>query len=119
MGIFPTAEAAFQAYKNLEDSTYITNQLTAKTPQVSVFLGNIIKPKTEWNENKVTILETILHLKFDQHADIRESLLSTGLRPLIDCTKYSLNNDLPVNILGNLLVKIRNKYYENLHNSSF
>lgn len=72
-----------------------------------------IKAEFEKNfdNNKIEVIKEILQLKFDQNPNIRKNLINTGLRPLVyNSNKNTTNNK---NILGKILTKIRNKYYEN------
>jgi len=119
IGIFPTSESAFQAHKDLNNKEYVQNQLKAKSVLISKYIGSKIKPREDWDEVKVDIMEKILQLKFDQHEDIRENLLNTGLRPLVDHTKDDSfwgdgGDGSGHNMLGKILTRIRNKYYENI-----
>jgi predicted NAD-dependent protein-ADP-ribosyltransferase YbiA (DUF1768 family) len=82
-GTFPTAEAAFHAYKDPDNKTYVRKQELAFTPHISKRLGRSCKPPTDWDEKKDQIMYKILDLKFHQHESIFKNLLSTGLRPII------------------------------------
>jgi ribA/ribD-fused uncharacterized protein len=119
IGTFPTAEAAFQAHKNLEDKSYIQNQLKSNSPTVSKYLGNKVKVRSDWEEIKLEIMENIVKLKFEQHEDIRENLLSSGLRPIVEHTKDDSfwgdgEDGEGKNMMGKILTNIRNSYYEKL-----
>jgi ribA/ribD-fused uncharacterized protein len=119
IGTFPTAESAFQAHKDLNNIAHINSQLKVKTVLMAKHLGNKIIPREDWEEVKIGIMERILQLKFDQHDDIRENLLNTGLRPLVEHTKDDSfwgdgGDGSGQNNLGKILTKIRNRYYENM-----
>jgi len=119
IGIFANSEAALHAYKNLDDKEYVTSLINSKSGLISRYLGNQITPNTFWEENKIKIMENILRLKIEQNPIVKENLLKTGLRPLIEHTKddafWGDNGDgTGKNILGKLLSKIRNKYYEKM-----
>jgi hypothetical protein len=92
LGIFQTADEAFVEY-------------------------NKTFSKDELDEYKNMLYITTL--KFDQNDDIKKNLVNTGLRPFIYCTKNDdywgvVNLDvLGRNMLGKILVEIRNSYYEN------
>jgi ribA/ribD-fused uncharacterized protein len=112
-GNFPTAEAAFQAYKCPNDKEYVKSQENAISPIVSKHLGRICKLREDWYEVRVNILYNILEKKFEQHDDIREKLLNTGFRPIIEFNK---NNQIHSdkyknhNTTGILITKLRNKF---------
>ena len=99
MGIFPTVDSAYNAY--IEKYTFENNTDIENTKD------NI----------KIEIMTKILKLKFEQHSDLKENLLNTGLRILIEQCKEdyfwsSGYNGKGRNQLGIILMKIRNEYYE-------
>lgn len=67
---------------------------------------------------KIKIMTNILKIKFNTYKELYFKLVNTGLRPLIQYSNTDLfwsqnNNDEGSNNLGKILMKIRNKYYEN------
>jgi len=119
IGIFANAEAALHAYKNIEDKEFVNSLINAKSGLIARYIGNKTKPTLFWEENKIKIMENILHMKIQQNSIVKENLLNTGLRPLIEHTKddpfWGDNGDgTGKNNLGKLLTKIRNKYYEEI-----
>jgi protein-tyrosine phosphatase len=97
LGIFQNAKLAYEHY------------LKINSPP-----GFDIDEKT-----KIKIMTIILQKKFDTHCDIKENLLNTGLRPLIEHSKDDIfwsdgEDGKGKNILGKILIQIRNKYYEQL-----
>lgn len=119
IGTFSTSEAAFQAHKNLDNIEYVKDQLNTNTAVTARYLGNKIKIREDWDSVKVGIMEHIIQLKFDQNEEIRKNLLNTGLRPIVEHVKdddfWGDNGDgTGQNMLGKILTKIRNKYYETL-----
>ena len=117
IGTFPTAEAAIQAYKCIDDKEYVENQLNAETPFISKILGNKIRTPLNWQEIAPKISEKILQLKFKQHPNIKEALINTGLSKLTFHSKYDdfwgINETgKGENILGKQLYKLRNSYYK-------
>lgn len=108
IGTFSTAEAAFQAHKNLENKEYVNAQINSKTPSISKSIGKQINLRHDWPYVKDDIMKMVVKLKFQQNPDILENLLRTGLRPIIQHSKYE-NND---NKLGKILMNIRREYYE-------
>lgn len=117
LGTFPTSENAFQAYKKPNDLEYVEKQKCLK-PSYSKLLGNRVALRSDWEEVKNQIMYSILVCKFDQNPDIRENLISTGLRPLVEHTKYDSywgdgGDGSGNNVLGQLLMKLRNSYHLN------
>ena len=116
-GTFPTAEAAFNAYKNPENKKYVEKQIESLNPMISKRLGNSCNLRNDWDEIKYDIMYNILYNKYIQNKDIRLKLINTGLRPIILKTRsesyWGLNMDLEGdNKLGIILIKIRKKLYK-------
>lgn len=82
---YSCAASAFLASKtdNLEERKAIArmNADTAKQ-KYGTKLGD---PK--WEEHQTIIMDTIIHLKFQQHPDLAEKLVATGGRKLINGSK--------------------------------
>lgn len=117
LGTFPTAEAAFQAYKDPTNKDYVHKQETAENPVISKYLGNRCDLRYDWEGVKNIIMDKVLTLKFDQHPELKEKLLNTGFRPLIEHNKADdYWGDGPIgfgkNMFGKLLSKLRHRYYE-------
>lgn len=114
MGVFPTAESAFQAHKDPSNEEYVRKQESTFNPTVSKKLGKKII-REDWDEVKERIMYKILTLKFQQHDGIKQNLLNTGLRPIVECGPdpyWSNGKDgRGRNTIGKLLVKIRNRMY--------
>ena len=71
------------------------------------------------DKNKIKIMTHILKFKFDQNVNIYKNLINTSLRPLINHLKDDSFwgdgiNENGKNFLGKILIKLRNKYYEEL-----
>ena len=119
-GIFPTAEAAIQAYKNPTDLEYVAKQQNARTPIISINLGRKIL-REDWGSVCDKIMLRILKYKFDQHPILKENLLNTGLRPIIQHTRADDfwgdgGDGSGENKLGKLLMKLREHYYNQISN---
>jgi ribA/ribD-fused uncharacterized protein len=112
-GLFPTAEAAFQSFKS-DDINYINKQINSISPNFSKLLGNKVIVNKDWWCKAPEILFQILKLKFDQHKELVENLLKSGISPIVYHTKLDnilgdgYNNG--TNILGKCLVKLRSYY---------
>lgn len=113
-GTFPTAEACFQAFKDPNNNEYVERLVRARTPSIAKSIGSKSNIRSDWDQIKVQIMYNIIFHKFDQHEDIRQHLLRTGLRPLIEHTKYDLywgdgGDGSGKNVFGKLLTQLRNK----------
>ncbi len=117
---FPTAEVAIQAFKNPTEQGYVRKQCNALTPVISKNIGREIETSEEWIQNCDKILFKILKCKFDQHPDIRENLMNTGLKPIVQHTRGDSflgdgGDGSGENRLGLALTRLREYYYrENL-----
>ena len=108
---FPTAEAAYQAYKNPTDLEYVEKQVSAQNPKTSKTLGKGTNLRDNWEILKQDIMLEIVRSKFSQHDDIRQLLTETGLRIIIKCSKrISFWNITSENRMGKLLQKVRNEF---------
>jgi ribA/ribD-fused uncharacterized protein len=110
VGDFPTAEAALQAYKALDNNDYIKKQLHSRTPSVSKNMGSKIILSAEWYSNRKDIMKNIIENKFDQNDEIRNNLTQTGLRPIIE---QKGSHEFDNNMVGKILYEYRNKIYFN------
>lgn len=108
LGVFPTAEAAIQAYKDPNNKNYVNSQIHARAPLHSKHLGNKADVRKDWSKVREHLTLQILRLKFDQHPYLKENLISTGLSLIVHRAKGDTNGS---NILGKLLCRLRSKYY--------
>jgi ribA/ribD-fused uncharacterized protein len=116
--VFPTSEAAIQAYKNPLDKHYLDLQVKATSPIISKNLGRKVKIRDDWLEICVDIMYDILLNKFKQNKYLIPILTNTGLRPIVQHTRSDgfwgdgLRGD-GKNKLGKCLDKLRMYFYEN------
>lgn len=121
-GHFPTSEAAFQAYKNPNNNEYILKQQKSLSPFISKKLAKKCNIREDWDIVKNNIMYNIIRNKFKQNKIIQYKLLNTGLRKIVKIDKNDhywgngkTNNGF--NMLGNILIKVRNELYiENTNN---
>jgi ribA/ribD-fused uncharacterized protein len=114
-GTFHTVESALQAYKNPTDKEYIKSQEETVSPIISINIGRKIVCK-DWYEICDKVIMNVLKCKFDQHDEIKNNLLSTGLRPIIQHTRTDNywgdgGDGHGKNKLGISLVELREIYY--------
>lgn len=113
---YPSAEHAFQAAKcvNSVDKEKIRK---TKSAAVAKRIGRRVQLRTDWEQQKLIIMENILEVKFE-HKNMRELLNKTKGRGLEEQNKWHdtywgvciCNKHKPTgkNMLGTLLMKIRN-----------
>lgn len=114
---FRSAECAYQCAKcaNVSDMKIFETL----SPGQSKRHGRKIEIRTDWNEIKIDIMESILKIKFSDEK-LKNKLISTGNAELIEgnnwhdnfwgfCHCSSCADVIHTNNLGNLLMKIRNE----------
>lgn len=116
LGKFYTAEGAIQAYKNPTDQGYVQQQIHSKNALISRNIGRKTTVRSDWLQVIDSVVYKVLRAKFDQHPDIKVTLMNTCLRPIIYGTHGDSilgigPNGNGMNLLGKNLVKIRNEYF--------
>ncbi|MCX6850864.1 MAG: NADAR family protein [Verrucomicrobia bacterium] len=112
---WPTSEHYFQAQK-FQDESQAEKIRKAGSPMMAARLGRDRKVplRKDWEAVKIAVMRQALVAKFTQHAELKELLLSTGSRRLIESTP---NDDYwgdggdgsGKNMLGRLLMEIRSQ----------
>ncbi len=105
-------EAAFQAQKCLSDEE--KQAFSELEGGQAKRLGRRVSLRSDWEEVKVTIMEEIVRAKFTQNPDLKEMLLATDNKKLIEGNTWndtfwgvSLKTGNGKNHLGNILMKVR------------
>jgi ribA/ribD-fused uncharacterized protein len=82
---WPTVEHYFQARK-FEDAAYRKKIRAARDPKRAVDLGwsRSVPLRGDWEQVKDEVLAKAVRKKFETHAELRELLLSTGERPIVE-----------------------------------
>jgi len=104
-GLFSTANAAYQAFKDPYNNQYVKELELETSPEKIEKISKKCSIRTDWNDIKEYIMYKILQYKFHQHPGIYRNLLSTGLRPIMFCRDESVDR----NTLVKLLDKTREK----------
>lgn len=117
---YPTSEHAYQAGKALKPAVrqWI---LSAPTPALAAMAAHglyVWDVVPDWAQIKFDRMRAVLRAKFDQHADLRELLLSTGEARLVEAG--TVNNAVNrlwgevdgkgENMLGVMLMELRTAY---------
>ena len=110
---FQNAEAAFQSCKSndLTDTTQFVNM----TGQQAKRVGRKVELRPDWEYIKDNVMECVVSCKFNQNKDLRDKLLATGNRELIEGntwndTYWGVCNGKGQNKLGKILMKVRDDY---------
>jgi ribA/ribD-fused uncharacterized protein len=84
---YPTNEHYFQS-KKFAGKQYEMTVVEAKTPAECFKLGQTrqVPIRENWNEVKEEVMYQGLKLKFGQNADLKQKLLDTGNREIIEHT---------------------------------
>lgn len=107
---FKNAEAAFQAQKDPARAKEFINL----QPNAAKRKGRHVNLRSDWNEVKLSIMESIIRAKFNQNKDLAQLLLTTQNKKLIEGNNWGdifwgVCNGKGENFLGNILMKIRNE----------
>jgi len=113
---YKTVEHYFQSMKFLdrETSEYIQS---VSTPHLAAKRGRdrTLPLRKDWEDIKVDVMCQGIRYKFDQHPKLRDLLISTEDYTLIEDSPYDYfwgvgENKTGKNMLGILLMELRNKY---------
>jgi ribA/ribD-fused uncharacterized protein len=115
--VFPTGENAFQSQKT-EDIEILSKFASDKMTPLGAFrMGRQVKMRKDWDDIKLKVMEDLVFAKFDQNAELKEYLLSTDDRYLVEHTPFKGrdaywaddSNGTGKNHLGIILMKVREK----------
>lgn len=111
--VFMNAEAAFQAHKCVNPDEI--KQFTEMTGKQAKRAGRKVKLRSDWENVKDKIMEDVVNAKFDQNSDLREKLVATNNRPLIEGNTWNdrywgVCKGRGQNKLGDILMKCRSNY---------
>lgn len=118
-GSFYTSEAAIQAYKNPTDKEYVEKQENTINPIISKALGRKTELRKDWVDVCDKIAYKIIHAKFNQNPELKENLMRTGLRPIVQHTRTDHfwgdgGDGTGRNKLGKILTNLRESFYREL-----
>ena len=105
---YRNSESAFQAQKDVSRREEFTNLTATK----SKWLGKRVNLRKDWESVKLGIMEEIVRNKFSQNPELKQKLIDTGDRLLIEGndwrdTFWGICNGKGQNHLGKILMKIR------------
>lgn len=109
--MYATAEHAYQAAKSVNPLVRHSFTLDAD-PAHAKRMGREIDLREDWESVKLGVMEVILRSKYERHSGLRDSLLQTGNRPLVERnhwgdTFWGICNGKGENHLGKLLERLR------------
>ena len=108
---YQNVESAFQAQKDLTRRS----EFESLNSTMAKRLGRKVNLRSDWETVKVGIMKELVKCKFDQHQELKEQLLNTGDRLLIEGntwndTFWGVCNGKGKNTLGNILMELRDLY---------
>ena len=114
---WPTVEHYFQAQKFARtDEQHADAIRRANSPMMAARMGRDRKKKLrrDWESVKVSVMREAVLAKFEQHADLRELLLSTGDAKLVEHTERDDywgdgGDGSGRNMLGQILMEVRRR----------
>lgn len=108
---YQNSEAVFQAQKDLSRRS----EFESLNPNSAKRLGRKVNLRSDWEEVKVDLMRKIVRCKFDQNPDLKEKLINTGDRLLIEGntwndTFWGICKEKGKNMLGIILMELRKEY---------
>lgn len=102
---------SFQAQK-CQDTDFYDLIWRAATPGKAKKLGRSCPLRDDWNEVRLDVMRDALRMKFTQHSELRDLLLSTHNKPLVEHTHNDHvwadgGDGSGQNLLGQLLMEVR------------
>ena len=111
---FENNEAGFQAFKDLAR----IGEFARIKPSQAKKLGRQVQLRPDWEQVKNSVMEDVVRAKFTQNAELKQRLLATGDRLLIEGnwwkdTTWGIANNKGENRLGTILMKVRKEIRDN------
>jgi len=114
--LYPTCEHAYQAAK-CTDSQGKKKIAAAKSPLLAKQLSNEKYKSAKdpvWNTKKLSVMESILRAKLDQHQEVRDALIKSGREEIAEDSPIDVfwgrgKDGNGENQLGKLWMKIRSE----------
>ena len=108
---YHNVESAFQAQKDLTRRS----EFESLNPTMAKRLGRKVKLRSDWETVKVDIMKELVKCKFDQHPELKQKLIDTGDRLLIEGntwndTFWGVCKGNGKNMLGKILMELRDIY---------
>lgn len=109
---YSSGEAAFQAQKCVKKEE--KDRFVEMSPAQAKRYGKRVELRPDWEEVKLSIMETVVTAKFTQNPDLTTKLIETGDAELIEGNHWrdyfwGMCNGKGKNNLGKILMKIRNE----------
>lgn len=113
--IFPSVEHAYVAAKTLDQKQRVHIVHIGTAREVKAY-GRKLKLRPDWEQVKLQIMEDLVRQKFTKDGNLRQALIDTGNRELIEGNWWGdkfwgvdMKTNQGENHLGKLLMKIRSE----------
>jgi len=114
---FPTSEHAFQAMKAVDEEEIYEKISSASSPKKAKRYGKEPSLPEYWNERKKFVMLEVVTAKFAQNPEIREKLLSTDDKIIVELNKWGdtywgakKGDGEGKNMLGRILMEVRSSF---------
>ena len=114
--MYPTSEHYFQSMKFFPHEKIMAKVRFAKSPGIAAKLGRdrSLPLRADWEEVKDDIMYEALYAKFTQNSSLKDVLLSTGDKLIVEHTKNDFywgdgGDGSGKNMLGTLIMKLRSE----------
>lgn len=110
---FLSGEAAFQSFKDLDKQT----SFAELTPAEAKRKGKRVSLRADWEDVKIHIMYNVTLAKFEQNEDLKQLLLLTGDKQLVEGnywndTCWGVCGGVGSNLLGEILMIVREQLQE-------
>lgn len=112
---YQNSEAAFQAQKTFDEN--IRREFSTLSPKAAKKKVKSMIVRSDWQQVKVGIMKEIVTNKFVQNPDLKEKLLATGDRKLVEgntwndkCWGVDIRTGRGKNQLGHILEEVRQEF---------
>ncbi|EKM52566.1 uncharacterized protein PHACADRAFT_66300, partial [Phanerochaete carnosa HHB-10118-sp] len=115
--VYPTSEHLFQAYKFLNTRPELAERIrSAPSPREALEEATRMRKlqRSDWFDVNIGVMEQLLEAKFTQHTTLRDLLLGTGEREIVEASPvdafWGFGKDRQGrNELGKALMRLRDK----------
>jgi len=107
--VFPTVEHAYQAAKTKDRNE---KQFIAALPSPGSAKRHLISVRDDWEQLKLSVMETLVELKFHTHEELRQKLCATGTCCIEETNTWGdrfwgVSQGTGENHLGRILMRVR------------
>jgi ribA/ribD-fused uncharacterized protein len=110
--VYTSSEGAYQSAKTTD--SWLREAFTKEEPSKTKKMGQELRIRSGWDRMKVQVMYDVLKDKFTRNEDLKIKLLETGSKYLEetnywDDTFWGVYEGKGKNVLGELLMKVRNE----------